>query len=135
MYIPLSLLAVHTLADFVFQTNWMGSNKSKNWNALLAHTIIYSLFFSYWGPLFVLITFVTHTTTDAITSRITSYLYGNLNDYHFFNSLGWDWLGRVEDNGKFAFWCQPNVHWFFVVIGFDQLIHFATLAWTLRLLQ
>jgi len=107
--IPLSLLAVHTFADFVCQTNWMATNKSKNWLALYVHVIVYSLCFSYWGLSFVAFTFGTHLITDAVTSRMTAYLYKNFDDQHFY---------------------QPNSHWFFVVIGFDQLIHFATLAYT-----
>lgn len=132
MVIPLSLLIIHTFADFFFQTNWMGTNKSKNWSALFAHTIVYSWFFTYYGIPFVLITFVTHTLTDAITSRMTSYLYGNLDDWYFYNTFGWDWLNKIEDDERFAFWYQPNAHWFFVVIGFDQLIHFITLAYTYK---
>lgn len=110
--IPLSLLAVHTIGDFVLQTNWMATNKSKNSDALFAHTLVYSLCFLHWGLVFVIITLITHTITDAVTSRITAYLYANLNDQHFY---------------------QPNSHWFFVVIGFDQLIHFATLAYAFEI--
>lgn len=125
MLIPLSLLVVHFIADFLLQTHWMGSNKSKNWSALFAHTILYSLCFAAWGGTFILITFVTHTVTDAITSRITSRLYANLNDMQ----------GIPIGASRFSFWYQPNAHWFFAVIGADQLIHFATLAYTLKVIQ
>jgi hypothetical protein len=101
--ISLSLLTIHYIADFGFQTDWQAQNKSKNWNALLRHTTVYSLCFFPWGLWFVLVTFLTHTITDAITSRINTRL-----------------------------WQAKKVHWFFAMIGLDQLIHFATLALTYR---
>jgi hypothetical protein len=47
------------------------------------------------------LTFALHFVTDAITSRINSRL-----------------------------WAAKNVHWFFVGIGADQLLHAYALAWT-----
>jgi uncharacterized protein DUF3307 len=101
--IPVILLAIHFVADFILQSDWMATNKSKNWRALLCHTALYALCFSLYGWAFVFITFALHTLTDAITSKITSYL-----------------------------WKQNARHWFFVVIGADQLIHYGCLAWTLN---
>lgn len=101
MTIPLYLLATHFVADFVLQSDWMAINKSKNWTALLTHAFVYSLCFIWLGLYFFLLTFIFHTITDAVTSRITS-----------------------------ALWKQGKRHWFFVVIGLDQLIHYLTLAWT-----
>jgi len=51
------------------------------------------------------VTFVTHFVTDAITSRINTRL-----------------------------WQEKQVHWFFVSVGFDQFIHYITLALTLQYL-
>jgi hypothetical protein len=105
------LLIVHWIADFVFQTHWQATNKSKNNYALIAHvgtyTITWYIAICSWliyydiEPvglmlLFLPITFVAHFCTDYITSRITSYYYKK-GDYHNF----------------------------FVVIGFDQLMHYA----------
>lgn len=90
----LALLTMHFVADFVFQSDWMATNKSKNIKALLAHTSTYAVCFWFVGIKFVLITFVLHTLVDAITSQITSRL-----------------------------WAQKKVHLFFVTIGFDQLLH------------
>ena len=101
--VPLSLLCVHWFADFFLQTDWQANNKSKLLKALLRHTSVYSLCFLPWGWKFVLLTFITHTLTDYITSRINSRL-----------------------------WAAGNAHWFFVSVGFDQLIHFATLGMTLQ---
>ncbi len=109
-----ALLAVHWFGDFVLQTHWQATNKSKNWNALFRHVFTYTvvLFFAtpfifpqgvYWGWfLFVTINGSLHFVTDAVTSRITSKLYA-----------------------------KGDIHNFFVAVGFDQLIHQFTLAATI----
>lgn len=107
----LYLLAIHWVADFILQTHWQASNKSKNWNALLCHvgsyalalyTASFLLFDWYVATAFALVNGILHFATDAVTSRITSRLYA-----------------------------KGNWHNFFVVIGLDQLIHQAILAGTL----
>ncbi len=110
----LGLLITHYIADFVCQSHWMASNKSKDNLALLAHIAVYTgilyfgsiiLFMSfppYLIMLFVMLNVVFHYITDYITSRITSKLYAK---------QAW--------------------HNFFVVIGLDQLIHQLTLAGTM----
>jgi hypothetical protein len=113
------LLFVHWIADFVLQTHWQATNKSKDNYALASHVGTYTstwfIFIFGWliyndidltkqMLLFIPITFVAHFVTDYITSRITSYLY------------------KKED-----------FHNFFVIIGFDQLLHylqiFLTFSW------
>lgn len=104
------LLATHWVADFVLQTHWQASNKSKNNNALARHVGVYTcvlgivsvLLFDLSLPVgwFILVNGILHFITDYFTSRASSKLFG-------------DW------------------HNFFVVIGFDQLIHQITLAVTL----
>lgn len=111
----LALLAVHWVADFVLQTHWQASNKSKRLDALFRHVGTYtaSLAVGTWFIIpgstlitaylaFVLINGGLHLSTDYLTSRWSSALYAKQ-----------DW------------------HNFFVVIGFDQLIHQATLAVTM----
>jgi len=136
----LFLIVTHFVADWVLQSNWMALNKSKNWEALLAHVLTYS--FVFWLVLcamgyqdgflygFTIITFATHFVTDAVTSRITSKLWfidleptmrssGAIRDYN--RQFPFD--ARVFFNKRY---------WFFAVIGLDQLIHYVTLAWTWR---
>jgi hypothetical protein len=103
LMIPLSLLAMHFVADFIFQSRWMAENKSNKWRALSFHCVIYSVFFLWWGPAFAALTFVGHFVVDGVSSRITSY-----------------------------FWHKGERHKFFVVIGADQLVHAVVLAETLR---
>ncbi len=114
------ILIIHWFADFVLQTDKQAKGKSKNWSDLLSHTGIYSLvwlipsliiFFnqSEIGIIkalsFVLITFITHTITDYFTSRLNSKL-----------------------------WTEGKTHWFFVSIGFDQILHYLQLFLTFYLL-
>jgi hypothetical protein len=104
--ISLILLTLHFIADFVLQSDWMAINKSKNWGALALHCFVYSLTFAaFYGITFASITFLLHFVQDAITSRINSKL-----------------------------WQANRRHWFFVGIGADQLLHYALLAYTAKLL-
>jgi uncharacterized membrane protein len=106
----LALLVSHWIADFVLQTDWQATNKSKNNIALSHHVLVYTaclaaisvlLFGS--GRLWLL--FVAgNFVTDYCTSRVSSRLYATQ-----------DW------------------HSFFVVVGFDQVIHQVTLAATMSL--
>ena len=143
MNIPLILLAIHFVADFVLQTDWMATNKSKRWDALALHVSVYSGAFLLWAlwhygnepaaVQFAALTWVTHFATDAVTSLVTSRLW-------FFKRADGIWA-----QADYAFpkhgqtlvnpWIPEggNRHWFFVAIGFDQLIHAATLAATWRL--
>lgn len=111
----LSLLIIHWIADFVCQTDWMAQNKSKRIIPLLAHVGVYTsilLIFTLLYPIAktspeILIRYALwngayHFGTDFITSRITSYL-----------------------------WSKNETHWFFVVVGLDQLIHYICLIKTI----
>lgn len=95
----LVLLTVHFVADFLLQSDWMAINKSTSWVALGVHVAIYSACFLPWGWQFAALTFLLHFVQDALTSRLTSYL-----------------------------WRSEQRHWFFVAIGFDQLLHAYALA-------
>ncbi len=109
----MALLATHFVGDFVLQTDWQAKNKSKDLGALWAHVCTYTLFLAFvaaclFGPAgirYAIINGAAHILTDAVTSQGTAY------------------FARKKD------W-----HNFFVVVGFDQLIHQATLALTLVLM-
>ena len=125
----LQILFSHWVSDFVFQSSWMATNKSKNWLALSSHVLVYTLsmgllmltcgvivatFFSNTiGAAIMVITplafvkwialnGVLHFITDAVTSRITAML-----------------------------WKKNDMHNFFVVVGFDQFVHYSCLIITL----
>lgn len=108
------LLATHWFADFFCQSDWMANEKSKDFFALSMHVLVYTLVMSValyflfpaeWMLIVMAITYFSHFFTDMITSRITS------------------WLSK-----------RNHKHWFFVMIGFDQLIHHGVLVCLLMLI-
>jgi TM2 domain-containing membrane protein YozV len=105
------LLAVHYVGDFVLQTDWQAKNKSKNAEALIRHVGVYTAWLTIpsivllghdAGLLYAFANGGLHLITDAVTSRFTAF-YAR----------------------------QERWHAFFVVVGYDQLIHQVTLAATL----
>jgi hypothetical protein len=114
------IMFVHWLADFVCQPSKMAQNKSKNILVLAGHAVVYGAVLLY-SMLFLslryeaiagleqilqfgLINMVLHFITDGITSQFTRRL-----------------------------WEKQYVHGFFTMIGFDQFIHFTTLAITAKM--
>lgn len=114
-----ALLLTHWVADFVCQNRWMATNKCSNMLALSMHVMIYTLVLGSLmalSPMFgsdksaiffgwVLLNGALHFVTDFFTSKATKFLY--------------------------AF---ENKHYFFTMIGFDQLIHYGSLLYTYQLL-
>jgi hypothetical protein len=113
---------IHWIADFVFQDEKWALGKSENTFDLTAHTVTYSMLWylpmcimlnSFLIPLiFVLITFITHTTTDYFTSRIVS---------------------KKFKNGQYGS-AIPNFG-AFTIIGIDQVLHYIQLFTTYWLLK
>ena len=101
LQLALLLLTVHFVADFLFQSDWMAVNKSSRMLPLLVHIAVYTACLIPFGFWFAMTNGLAHLITDSITSRVTS-----------------------------ALWKKEKRHWFFVVIGLDQLIHTATLLFT-----
>lgn len=116
----LLILIIHWWADFIMQSHEQAVNKSRSFAHLLEHTIMYTscwwfawivvlmatpnLDFLYWLYMliaFIPVTFVCHTVTDYFTSRATRRFFDE-KDYH---------------NG-------------FVVVGFDQILHYVQLFLT-----
>lgn len=109
----LLIIFLHFIADFVCQSHWMATNKSKDVVALSAHVVVYTcvltaglvivLGVSY--PLFqyCIMNGLLHFYVDFVTSRVSSYM-----------------------------WSKGRIHDFFVVVGFDQLVHYFCLILTLK---
>lgn len=142
----LGLLAVHWVADFILQTHWQASNKSKRLDALARHVGTYTLALfvlsnavlwnvpTLWVVAFALVNGALHFGTDYLTSRWTSRLFAPaMGDTHramnYFESYG---VAPDETQCRIM-GIKPAQHWhdFFVAIGFDQLIHQATLMATM----
>ena len=131
LVLVLQIVFAHWVSDFVLQSGWMATNKSKNWRALLAHVATYTasmtvlmfimaillsdtvIKFNMINGIilamtpsaymaWILLNGVLHLITDAITSRIT-----------------------------YKLWGRSKMHDFFVVVGFDQMIHYTCLFVTL----
>ncbi len=118
------ILVIHFLGDFVLQTHWQATNKSKDNVALTQHVTTYAICWLapmavlFWfGPfntlggvilslIFSAITFSAHWVTDYFTSRLNSKL-----------------------------WAKGDVHNFFVSVGFDQVLHYIQLFGTYILLK
>lgn len=116
------LLLGHWVADFVCQSDRVAQNKSKSNKVLAEHCVIYTIVVAaFTVPMVLVLTlcyhifllhplvvmsylFITHFITDYFTSRLNDYLL-----------------------------CTEQRHWFFVSIGFDQLIHFGVLLCLLAL--
>lgn len=111
--LPLGLVLAHFIGDFLLQSDWMALNKGKNWKALAWHVLVYSACFLPWGWQFAVMTAILHFITDALTSRWTTKL--------------WFFRQAFPDVNEW-FYIPGKRHWFFTVIGFDQLIHMASLA-------
>jgi len=121
----LSIIIIHWFADFLMQDEKWANNKSKDWNALIKHTVTYSVCFTiiiqffflqkfsfnhYYlmvTMLFFLITLVSHTATDYFTSRIVAKKFSKK-----------QYGTSIPNTGGFT------------IIGIDQVIHYAQLFLT-----
>jgi hypothetical protein len=106
LQLVLAILFAHWVADFIAQTDQMAKNKSTSNKWLISHVSTYGLvmgliLFIILGKISIIwlaVNTVAHGATDYVTSRVTSRL-----------------------------WRAGETHWFFVVVGFDQLVHMATM--------
>lgn len=111
----LFILIIHFLADFGLQTHEQAINKYKGGLELIYHVTVYStiwFFASYfilnswiYSFCFATITMLSHALTDFITSNISKEFFDK-KDFH---------------NG-------------FVVVGFDQMLHYIQLLLTFMIL-
>lgn len=109
------IILIHFLADFGLQTHQQATLKNSDNKYLFYHVGVYSLV---WlisllscgidiitAIEFSFITFVIHYLTDWVTSKIVK-----------------------------PFWEKQDFHNVFVVVGFDQILHYIQLVYTLKLL-
>lgn len=127
-----TIIIGHYIADFLLQDVKWAENKSKSNVHLLAHTMMYSAFWLvlaliidvysmestgnwcfhiYQVQYFVVITFICHTITDWITSRIVKKKFENK-----------EYGTAIPNTGAFS------------VIGLDQVFHYIQLFLTYYLL-
>lgn len=123
VWVILVVLVGHWVFDFVLQPHWMSMRKSKDWAVLALHAAV--------------------ITTGGLAVGIAIKYFGG---YHYSTHAMWLVLGWAALNGGAHFaidavtsritgrlWREERVHDFFVVIGFDQLLHvglaLGTIAW------
>lgn len=148
----LYILTIHWFADFVLQTRYQGNNKSRSIKALLSHTITYSLCWILLWPIlgtnalwFMLITFGAHTLTDFVTSKASAWAYlKSVNPFILllnrrvhagdelqpFQGPSVKVLYKIEENSALYRYVVTDLkqndtymHGFWIIIGFDQLLH------------
>ena len=96
-----AIVFMHFVADFLAQTREMGRNKSKSNLWLLAHAVTYStVIFILAIPLLPItvgmcaiyagINGMLHYMVDYMSSRMTTYLYNNKQEYWFWSTIGAD---------------------------------------------
>jgi hypothetical protein len=163
----LAIIIIHWIADFIMQDEKWALGKSKNWSDLLSHTWIYSVVFFgllpflnplfdigitfYQGFYFFLITFITHTITDYITSRVVSKRFQKEAPFDIQMTSNMFDAGHVISSDTttkkislivMAKYLRDNitykVKWYnpipnfgaFTLIGFDQVLHYVQLFLT-----
>jgi hypothetical protein len=137
MTIPFLIVLNHFFADFLCQTDKMAVNKSKSIKWLTIHACTYIIamcpmglcldhstygHFIGWGwgvgSSWLAMNLILHWITDFFTSKLTSYLYL-----------------RGESDPTGTFMGGSFRHWFFSVIGADQVIHAGCLFFTYQWLS
>ena len=109
------ILLIHFLADLALQTDEQAKGKSTDPKWLTYHVGVYSIIWLmaswfYLGDFrqalfFAIVTFICHWVTDFITSRV----------------------------GK-PFWDKSDYRNGFVVVGFDQILHYLQLWYTFKII-
>jgi hypothetical protein len=108
------LLWHHYVADFMLQSHWMATNKSKRLDALLLHVGIYTFY------LIVAMTLLTWSNPLAFPVLSYALLNGAL---HFC-------IDFVTSKLSAFAWQEEEWHGFFLIVGFDQFLHTACLILT-----
>lgn len=100
-----AVLFMHTVCDFVLQTDRMAKGKSSSNYWLGLHIFTYTAPFLIFGWKYAAVNGLSHFAIDWVSSRVSSRM-----------------------------WKAGRVHDFFVVIGFDQFLHLVILVATMPLI-
>ncbi len=119
MIIVLSIFIVHFLADFVFQSSKMATGKSKSLKWLSIHVGVYALV--------SLISF--YVISIHFSNNLYAFYWWGINvAMHFMVDF---FTSKITSK----YWEEKNMRFFFVMIGFDQLLHNVCLISSFLLIQ
>lgn len=146
-----TILIVHFVADFIFQTDQQAKGKSKNWKDLLSHTGVYSLvwliipismylkdYHPYRNPHLLPddVIFYTKYFLPMIYFIIITFICHTITDY-FTSRLNSKLLPPIKsvfiENNTTEMLAYPkNSSWhnFFIGVGGDQILHYIQLFLT-----
>lgn len=121
IWIVMAILLAHYLGDFVMQSHWMASNKSRSTMALLSHVVVYTL------VVCVVLMFATSLCEDYLREPDVMYAFGNFAILTFASHLVVDYATAPVNS---ALYKSEAHHEFFVVVGADQVVHLGQLLLT-----
>jgi len=132
LVIVMYIMFWHFIADFIMQSRKMAVNKSSSIKWLTKHVLMYGNSMLFGGFSYVVFTMLFATNMIHLIPAILGYVFVNtvlhwITDYFTSKQTTRLYLKEVEKE-------TPNYHNFFVMIGFDQLIHILCLISTYMLL-
>ena len=127
LYEIFGILILHWFADFILQTEEQSKMKSKDISYLIGHTLTYS-FVMFFGIMCIVSLNNIYTEENVFTYIFYMFLFGTTT--FFFHTL----TDYFTSKWTAKLWKQNKVHTFFVVIGFDQFLHYLQLFLTYKIL-
>lgn len=107
-----ALLLAHFVADYLLQSHEMAQQKSQRIDVLLAHIGIHFMVISATSFLFF-------NSLQAVTFAFANSVLHGVVDWNIWRSYK-RYVARKPHANDFRWW---EDHWFYVVIGLDQLLH------------
>jgi len=131
LVLVLQIVFAHWVSDFVLQSHWMATNKSKNWRALLAHVATYTASMTVLMFIMALLLADTVIKFNMINGIILAMTPTAYMAWILLNGMLHLITDAVTSRITYKLWGRSKMHDFFVVVGFDQMIHYTCLFVTL----
>jgi len=129
------IMFTHWIADFLFQTRWVATNKYKSLVALTVHCAIYTIVMVM-GMLIYngVAPFVTGLWNGYFQYKLPELVVSSGENYFWFWGVNFvlHWMiDYVTSKRSYMYWhLDGDMHSFISCIGFDQFLHFACLYGT-----
>jgi len=131
LVLVLQIVFAHWVSDFVLQSHWMATKKSKNWRALLAHVATYTASMTVLMFIMALLLADTVIKFNMINGIILAMTPTAYMAWILLNGMLHLITDAVTSRITYKLWGRSKMHEFFVVVGFDQMIHYTCLFVTL----